>query len=226
MSAFDDVLAELAAGANGASHAQTGAWVAQVLRGRIANGELVPGTRLPEEALCRALGVSRNTLREAFTTLSAEHVLTKAQNKGVIVTRPGAADIREMYRVRRYLEPAALKWTTTSDSAELAVVVVRAQRARDAGSIPGMAEANQDFHRAIVRQAGSDRLDQLMEQVLAEMRLVFHGMAARREFHLPYIDDHVTITSLVSAGRRDAAVTLLIDYLGRAEEQLLAAVDS
>lgn len=210
-------------------HAETGLWVAGVLREQIAAGRLAPGTKLSEEILGDALGVSRNTLREAFSTLSAERVVTRFPNRGVFVSRPTTDDIREIYRVRRYLEPAAVTWTPAAELgpvrlAPLSLAVERARAARDAGSIPGMAGANQDFHAGIVALAGSERLDQLMSQVLAEMRLVFYSMAENALFHAPYVDDNARIVSLLAEGRQSDAATVLADYLVRAEAQLLAAV--
>ncbi|MBC7443237.1 MAG: GntR family transcriptional regulator [Ramlibacter sp.] len=211
-------------------HAETGAWVSDLLRERIAAGQLEPGTKLGEEPLCAALGVSRNTLREAFSTLSAERVVTRIPNRGVYVSRPTADDIREIYRVRRYLEPAALAFTTSDELARpeqlqpLRRAVDRARAARTAGSIPGMAGANQDFHAGVVALAGSERLDQLMGQVLAEMRLVFHSMAQDALFHAPYVDDNARIVELLATGRQSDAATLMTRYLRRAEEQLLSAV--
>src|SRR5918993_1722671 len=93
-----------------ATHAHTGAWVSGVLRARISAGQLPPGTKLSEQKLSAALGVSRNTLREAFTVLAGESVVHRIPNRGVYVAAPGAEDVREIYRVRRLIEPAALLW--------------------------------------------------------------------------------------------------------------------
>ncbi len=210
-------------------HAETGQWAAGVLREQIAAGRLAPGTKLSEESLGEALGVSRNTLREAFSTLTAERVVTRFPNRGVFVSRPTADDIREIYRVRRYLEPAALAWTPASDLdptllARLDLAVERARTARNDGSIPGMAGANQEFHAGIVALAGSARLDQLMSQVLAEMRLVFHSMTEDALFHAPYVDENARIMEFLAAARRSEAAALMADYLLRAETQLLTAV--
>ena len=212
-----------------ARHAETGRWVSGLLRDRIAAGHLPPGTKLSEEALCDALGVSRNTLREAFATLSAERVVTRFPNRGVFVARPTADDIREIYRVRRYLEPGALAFTPAGEITParldgLRQAVSRARDARDAGSVPGMAGANQEFHAAVVALAGSDRLNLLMAQVLAEMRLVFHSMDEEATFHAPYVDDNARIVELLTAGRLTDAAALLTGYLQRAEAQLLSIV--
>lgn len=222
---FQEVLDDLRNSTKGETHAQTGFWVSSALRQRIAAGQLEPGTKLSEEALCEALGISRNTLREAFVTLGSEHIVTRIPNRGVFVSHPTAEDIREIYRVRRYLEPAAILWGSGSNAAELERIATRAREEQAGGSIAGMADANQDFHCAIVAGAGSDRLDELMARVLAEMRLVFYSMTANRDFHAPYVEDNVRIAALVREGRRQEAADFILAYLDRAETQLLASVD-
>jgi len=198
--------------------------VAAQLRSRIAAGQLKPGSKLAEEALREALGVSRNTLREAFAALHAEHIVTRIPNRGVFVAQPTADDIREIYRVRRFLEPSAVLWSGDAPMEALAGIIKAARAAAAEGDIPGMAGANQDFHRAIVNHAGSERLNNLMDQVLAEMRLVFHSMAANPAFHEPYVEDNAKIVELLDAGDRAAAADFLAAYLDRAEAQLLDAV--
>src|SRR5690606_7935473 len=96
--------------AEGSTHAHTGAWVTSVIRARIAEGQLLPGAKLSELALSEALGVSRNTLREAFTVLDHELIITRIPNRGVFVASPGVAGVKEIYGVRRMIEPAAVLW--------------------------------------------------------------------------------------------------------------------
>ncbi|MEU3504381.1 GntR family transcriptional regulator, partial [Streptomyces hundungensis] len=59
--------------------------VADILRTRIAEGLFPPGERLAEDAIGKALGVSRNTLREAFRLLTHERLLIHELNRGVFV---------------------------------------------------------------------------------------------------------------------------------------------
>lgn len=221
---FDDVLNELRSQARGTTHAETSLWVSGQLRKRIAAGDLAPGSKLAEEALREALGVSRNTLREAFAALHAEHVVTRIPNRGVFVAHPSADDIREIYRVRRFVEPAALLWSPHAATTELAAIVTEAREAARRGNISGMATANQKFHRSLVARTGSERLNTLMDQVLAEMRLVFYAMAADPVFHEPYVEDNAAIVAMLDAGSLTQASDFLTAYLDRAEAQLLAAV--
>ncbi|KFF60567.1 GntR family transcriptional regulator [Cryobacterium sp. MLB-32] len=221
---LDDILQDLRRQSPDPKHAETGMWVASLLRERIAAGQLAPGAKLSEQALSEVLSVSRNTLREAFSTLASEHVVVRLANRGVYVARPSIDDIREMYRVRRFLEPAALLWSPAGDTAPLHAAVARARESREIGSVPDMADANQKFHAALVALTGSERLVLQMTQVLAEMRLVFHSMVADAGFHAPYIEENARIVELLDAGFRTEAAEVMTEYLHRAEQQLVTAV--
>lgn len=206
-----------------AEHAHTTAWIASVLRARIAAGQLTPGSKLSEQSLSEALGVSRNTLRQAFTTLAGESIVTRIPNRGVFVAAPGVEEVREIYRVRRTIEPAAVLWGRPSaeqlDAME--AIVRRARAARDAGSVTEMADANQAFHRAVVGLTGSESLQELMDRVLAEMRLVFHAMASAPDFHTHYVDRNAKLVTRLRAGEFEKAAAELRAYLDAAEAELL-----
>lgn len=209
-------------------HAHTGAWIAAVLRRRIAQGRLTPGSKLSEQSLSESLGVSRNTLREAFSTLAGESVVVRIPNRGVFVASPGAEEVREIYRVRRMIEPAAVLWGTPTeqDLDEMDTIVARAQQARAVGSVPDMADANQALHQAVIRLTGSSSLHVLMERVLAQMRLVFHAMSSAPDFHTHYVQRNVDIVSRLRAGRPAEAAEVLRGYLDDAEAELLGHLEA
>lgn len=206
-----------------AEHAHTTAWIASVLRGRIAAGRLTPGSKLSEQSLSAALGVSRNTLRQAFTTLAGESIVTRVPNRGVFVASPGAEEVREIYRVRRTIEPAAVLWGEATPEAldAMEAIVQRAQAAREAGSVADMAGANQEFHEAVVGLTGSSALRALMDRVLAEMRLVFYAMASAPDFHSHYVSRNAGLVQRLRAGQNELAATELREYLDAAEAELL-----
>jgi len=204
-------------------HAHTGAWVAEDLRARIAAGRLVAGQKLSEQALADMLRVSRNTLREAFTTLAGESIVTRIPNRGVFVAQPDASDVREIYAVRRIIEPAAVLWSTP-DAGQLAgleQIVAGVAGAREANNIAAMADANQALHEAIIALAGSRSLAQLTARLLAQMRLIFHAMATAPDFHSPYVNRNIELVACIRRGHRETAAAMLRDYLDTAEAELL-----
>lgn len=202
---------------------------ARVVREQVVEGRLRSGTRLPEERLAAALGVSRNTLREALSQLTSERILVREAHRGVVVATPDAGDVRDVYAVRLLLEPAALERGTalhTGTVGRLRASVAEGYAARDRGDPPGVGNANQHFHRAVVAAAGSPRLDAQMDLLLAEMRLIFHLMPDPAAFHAPYLEDNARICDLVEAGDRTGAARHLADYLERARDHLLGGLTS
>src|SRR5262245_51531624 len=76
-------------------------------------GELPPGEPLPESRWTVELAVSRNTLREAFSTLIEEGLLVRYPHRGVFVATLSRAQIADIYRVRVLLECTALRQAPT-----------------------------------------------------------------------------------------------------------------
>lgn len=203
--------------------------VAGILRARIAEGLLPPGTRLAEEAIGSALAVSRNTLREAFRLLTHERLLVHELNRGVFVRTLTARDVTEIYRVRRVVECAAVR-RPVADPAE---AIARARQAVTDGELAAsegrwgdVGTANIRFHQALGSLAGSGRVDDFMDGILAELRLVFHVMANPRSFHEPYLSRNHELTDLLEAGDFDAAEQMLAGYLDDAEAELVGAYAS
>ena len=221
-----DPLSSLARARASVQRTSTAERVADAVREEVVEGRLRPGARLPEQTLCDALGVSRNTVREALSQLVNERVLAREPNRGVFVAQPDAAAVRDVYRVRRLVETAAVRegeaWGPTAVARVRAAVDEGRAAARKA-DWDGVASANQHFHRALVAMGGSPRLDQQMKLLLAEMRLVFHRMSEVREFHEPYLDRNDTICVLLEAGERAGAADEVRRYLSDAESQILEA---
>lgn len=203
------------------THAHTPTWIAETLRSKIAEGQLLPGSKLSEQALAQAFGVSRNTLREAFTVLAGERIVTRIPNRGVLVTSPGIDGVREIYSVRRILEPAAVRWAVGIDVEALETITAEARAARDRGAVVEMANANQRFHETLIRGTGSALLQELMTRVLAQMRLVFHAMSDAPDFHSHYVEQNAQLVALLAKEQREEAAEALRGYLDQAEAELL-----
>ncbi|MFH8753453.1 GntR family transcriptional regulator [Streptomyces rimosus] len=199
--------------------------VADILRDRITEGYFPPGARLSEESIGGALGVSRNTLREAFRLLTHERLLVHQLNRGVFVRIVTVADLDDIYRVRTLVECAAVRSlgeppypVGAMEAAVLAGETAFEERAwRDLGT------ANLRFHQAVVGLAGSPRMDELMRGVLAELRLVFHVMDDPRRFHAPYLTRNRQIIEALEAGDAAEAERLLESYLEDSRAQLSGA---
>jgi DNA-binding GntR family transcriptional regulator len=86
--------------------------VIPALREAIVGNLLAPGERLTEVALAARLGVSRTPVREAFSQLEREGLVTVLPRVGVFVREITARDIEETYIVRAALETLAVELAT------------------------------------------------------------------------------------------------------------------
>ncbi|WP_445188536.1 GntR family transcriptional regulator [Pseudonocardia sp. Cha107L01] len=199
--------------------------VAGILRTRVSAGYFPPGTRLAEEDITEALGISRNTLREAFRLLTHERLLEHKLNRGVFVRVLDMADVLDLYRVRKHVECSVARTVTEPppNLADIADAVRQGELSLGEQDWRGLGTANIRFHQEIVAVAGSPRLDELMRGVLAELRLVFHVMANPRWFHEPYLSRNRDILAALERGNGVEAEHLLAKYLDDAERQLVEA---
>jgi DNA-binding GntR family transcriptional regulator len=201
--------------------------VADILREQISGGLFPPGQRLSEESISEALGVSRNTLREAFRLLGHERLVVHELNRGVFVRVLTAADVADLYWLREVIEVAALHQVpATADFAAIRTGLERAEIAAAAGNWAGVATEDIRFHQELVALAGSVRMDEVMGRSLAELRLAFHVVSDPRDFFAPYVARNRRLVELLHSGQIDAAERELRDYLAGARGQLVNAFGS
>jgi DNA-binding GntR family transcriptional regulator len=189
--------------------------VSDILRSRIAEGFFPPGTRLSEDSIGGALGVSRNTLREAFRLLTHERLLVHELNRGVFVRVPTVEDVEDIYRTRALVECAVVRGLGEPPYRleELAAAVTDGQVAAAENDWKALGTANIHFHRELVALAGSERTDELMRSVFAELRLAFHVVDHPRRLHEPYLVRNSRLLEALEAGDRREAERLLETYL-------------
>jgi DNA-binding GntR family transcriptional regulator len=222
----DQVAAVLAADRSELAASSTAERVAGVLRTRIMEGLFPPGSRLSEEVLGRALGVSRNTLREAFRLLCHERLTVHEMNRGIFVPVLKTDDVVDLYRLRRMVEGGAARLARDAPMPLRKAVTATVDDGEAAAAAGDWLEVRTDdlhFHQAIGALAQSPRVDEIMRRALAELRLVFHVITDPEQFHRPYLERNRVIAGLVEAGRGDEAEQELNAYLSDAELQLLAA---
>src|SRR6516225_9513851 len=81
--------------------------VAELLRQRIFNRELEPGSWIDELKLADEYGISRTPLREALKVLAAEGLVTMKVRRGAYVTEVSERDLAEVYHLLSLLESDA-----------------------------------------------------------------------------------------------------------------------
>lgn len=222
-------MSTLAQGKADLERASTAQKVADMLRERVLDGELAPGLRLSEEAIGGALGVSRNTLREAFRLLTRDRLLVHEHSRGVFVRRPTADDVRDLYAARRVIECGALRlWNDVAEAQREAVraPVQQAVARAEKNDWTRAGQANIQFHRAIVGLAGSTRLSDESDRLFAELMLAFRVAQEINDFYQTYVPWNRKIVELLNNGTVQQAVDQLIEYFDAAEEDLVGRLEA
>ncbi|MDU4961672.1 MAG: GntR family transcriptional regulator [Sporomusaceae bacterium] len=83
--------------------------VTHALREGILSGEFSGGMQLKQEELARKFSVSLSALREALKSLESEGLVRFYPNRGVVVSELSAAEAREIFDIRLFLELGALE---------------------------------------------------------------------------------------------------------------------
>jgi DNA-binding GntR family transcriptional regulator len=202
--------------------------VASILRQRILNGELLPGTSLQEVPLAASLGVSRNTMREATRILSLEGLLKRSIHRGVAVSQLSLKDVKEIYHLRRMLEIPAVLAAKANHSDVLPELrnaldgYERAVRERD-----WMQAVSFDlqFHSLLVRFHHNRRLETFYQKLIGEVRMGMVLVDRSHDHPLGLIPVHRKLFQLLSAGKLKQCAALLAQHLDDSESRLSRVMD-
>ncbi len=144
------------------------------LRDLIVEGELDPGARVPERALCERFGVSRTPLREALKVLASEGLLELLPNRGATVARLTARDLDEMFPVMGALEALAGAFAcariTDQEVAEIRALHYQMVLHHVRGELPEYFRLNQRIHELIMDAARNATLSRLYRGLAGRIR--------------------------------------------------------
>ena len=152
----------------------------------IANGKYPENIMPKHDALCMQLGMSRSTIREAISVLSARAMLDVRPKRGTQITptrtwkmidadvvkwrvraqQSDAAFLRDLAGFQALVAPAAAAQAAlhASDAHRTAIRSIYNALLRADGPV-AYGEANEAFHRAIVKASGNQILEQLTDLV-------------------------------------------------------------
>jgi len=144
-----------------------------MLRDMIIDGELGPGSRINEQALCDRFGVSRTPLREALKMLSVKGLVRLLPNKGASVAHINQKEAEELIPLLGTIEAHASELACARiDATGLSRIADMHRQLLDShrnGDEPGYLKTNRALHAAIVAAAGNHTLSQVHH--IVEMQL-------------------------------------------------------
>ena len=129
----------------------------------IQTGRVAPGHLIVEAEAIRELGMSRTPVREALLRLQAEGYLEIKRHKGIRVLPLSAADMRDIYQVISALEGTAVELIAqrrppAKEFAAIEDALARLEEYQASKSVDKWGDADETFHRELMRLSGNARL--------------------------------------------------------------------
>jgi DNA-binding GntR family transcriptional regulator len=203
--------------------------VAGILRQRVLNGELRPGTPLQEIPLAESLGVSRNTMREAMRILSLEGLLKRSIHRGIAVAQLSHRDVHEIYHVRRVLEISAIRSAKAPSPEVLQELLAALERYEEAVQARDWVNAvthDLHFHSLLIRFLKNKRLESFYQKTIAELRMGMVLVDQRHDHPGILIPVHRHLYQLLTAGRLKECARILVQHLDDSESRLSRVMDN
>ena len=129
------------------------------LRTLINQGELAPGARVPERALCERFKVSRTPLREALKVLASEGLVDLLPNRGARIATLADEHLTHLFEVIAALEAEggrlACQRITPDALAEIQGMHYRMYAHFLRQELPEYFALNQAIHTAIIASSGN-----------------------------------------------------------------------
>lgn len=209
---------------------QLGDRTIEAIRTAIITGELAGGAPLRDRQLAEELGVSRTPVREALHRLEAAGLVEPRGRSGWAVTPFTAQDVREIFQLRRLLEPVGLEALADEpDDSRVARITayfsdydhpIAEQRYAD------YFRHDDDFHREIVACSDNKRISTFYDVMNAHInrgRHFLYGATAGRVEET--LDEHRKIVDAVVARNFDRAREALLEHLRTGEELMLRQLE-
>ncbi|WP_340108132.1 FadR/GntR family transcriptional regulator [Pikeienuella sp. HZG-20] len=158
------------------------------IKGRIADGTLKAGVRLPAEVdLAREIGVSRTPVREAIKVLAAAGVLDVRHGHGTFIAKGPQASLAQLLLFRTHLKAStpqklmevrliferscaelAAQRRTPEDLAAMRACIERLRKLGedDPPDLDATTEADLDFHRAVYHATQNELVSTIANFVL------------------------------------------------------------
>ncbi|HET6308084.1 MAG TPA: GntR family transcriptional regulator [Rhodopila sp.] len=199
------------------------------LRDAICDGTLRPGEKLSEPALCRDLGVSRTSIREALRSLAAEKLVTIVPNRGPSVTSILWADADAIYHARAVLEGEAAALLASSvqqpQLRDMAAALMEFETAAWQNDTKAAATAAARFHAVIQASCGNPVIGELLQALHTRTNFLRAAALAVPGRPLASLREMRAMLDAVATGNPAHARQAAIDHVNAARSAAKSVYD-
>lgn len=179
--------------------------VAELLRQRIFNHELEPGSWIDELKIAHDYGISRTPMREALKVLATEGLVTMKVRRGAYVTEVSERDLADVYHLLSLLESdAAGVVAQKATDAQMAELQALHQELEDAVQPEQVDrerffEINERFHMRLLEIADNRWRNQMVADLRKVMKLNRHNSLLKAGRIQESLNEHRAIMAALLA---------------------------
>ncbi len=179
--------------------------VRQAVLADIMSGALAPGAPLDEVALAEQHLVSRTPVREALRRLQSDGLLAVGPRRQLLVVDVSPEHRREVVTLRVALEgaatAAACERRDEDDLDGLELLLIKQERAAEAGDAEAFLRLDEAFHLALAGTARMPTLSRMLEQLGAFVRIGRLGETTTTPHMLGLVGEHAELVALLRSRR-------------------------
>ncbi|MER2268960.1 GntR family transcriptional regulator [Methylobacterium oxalidis] len=197
--------------------------ICRSLRRAIVERALVPGDRLPEDALGERFGVSRTIVRQALGQLAGEGLVELRRNRIAVVATPSWEEARDTFDVRMGLERlvvARLAGRLTSEQRAALAAHIEGEEAAGGGPDAASIRLATEFHVLLAEMTGSSVLRRYVAELGYRCALIL-SLYARPHSADCAVSEHRAIVAALIEGDVARATALMDHHLDAVAERAL-----
>lgn len=201
-----------------ATHGNSSARIAELLRTAILRGDYPPGARILQEDVAQRFGASRVPVREAFRTLEADGLVTLVANAGAWVSRLSLAECDEVYQTRERVEPLLLRYAMPGiDSAHLDRLDELAVQMQHTEDVEEFLRLDREFHLGSYAPAQTTVLGDLVHRLWNTTQHYRRAFTLLLDEHSARVvhDEHHMLVSAIRDGDTEGAESILAGHIRR-----------
>ncbi|MBX9929968.1 MAG: GntR family transcriptional regulator [Methylobacterium sp.] len=195
--------------------------ICRSLRRAIVERALLPGDRLPEDALGERFGVSRTIARQTLGQLAAEGLVELRRNRIAVVATPSWDEARDAFEVRIALERLVMRRLVgrlSGDQHAALLAHIDQEDAARHGTEAASIRLATEFHLLLAEMTGSPVLNRYVGELGYRCALIL-SLYSRPHSSDCAVSEHREIVAALVAGDEDKVTALMDHHLDAVAER-------
>ncbi len=189
----------------------------------ILNNKFSPGEKITEEYVATLLGVSRTTVKKAFTTLVMEGILEDIPRKGVFIKTYSNEEVLEIYDLREVVAGLSARYASMNvnmkDINYLESLYQKMETAlsKNPFDFAEYSQCDIELHEAIIKFSGSKIVSEIITSF--NLRIKPFNVAGVRDPNETIIE-HRNIIDALKSGNPETAEFTMREHIKKAKNFL------